>query len=184
MAIKVENQASVLAPVKNLDEQIQRALECVPVEHLRGLGRVVLVDRIEDPRLDPSLTANLPVLYRPRMPGQASAAGEIALAIVFPPDANWFKKLVTRGQARALVAQLALSIAAQHYLVTLSSRKKKGGGIERAAREYVEKYFAVWRERQGGLRAKLFKPLIPYLERWQKSARKYQAEQARKKAAN
>ena len=184
MAIKVENQASVVAPVKNLDEQIQRALECVPVEHLRGLGRVVLVDRIEDPRLDKSLTENLPVLYRPRMPGQASAAGEIALAVVFPADANWFKKLMMRGQARALVAQLALSIAAQHYLVTLSSRKKKGAGIERATREYVEKYFSVWRDRQGGVRAKLFKPLIPYLERWQKSARKYQAEQARKKAAS
>ena len=183
MAIKVENRATVTAPVKNLDELIQRALECVPVEHLRGLGRVVLVDRIEDPRLDPSLTANLPVLYRPRMPGQASASGEIALAVVFPPDASLFKRLMARSQARALVAQLALSLAAQHYLVTLSSRKKKGGGIERAAREYVEKYFAVWRDRQGGLRARLFKPLIPYLERWQKSARKYQAEQARKKAA-
>jgi hypothetical protein len=183
MAIKVENAATVQAPVKNVEELIQRAFECVPVEHLRGFSKVVLVDRIEDPRLDAALTANLPVLYRPRMPGQTSASGEIAVAVAFPPDANLLKRLLARGQARALVAQFALSLAAQHYLVTLSSRKKKGGGVERAAREYVEKYFAVWRERQGGLRAKLFKPLIPYLERWQKSARKYQAEQARKKAA-
>jgi hypothetical protein len=82
-----------------------------------------------------------------------------------------------------MLAQAVLSLAAQHYIVTVSSRKKKGGGVERAAREYVERYFAVWRDRQGGFRAKLFRPLIPYLERWQKSARKYAAEQARKKAA-
>lgn len=182
MAIKVENQASVQVPVKNLDDQVQGVVDCVPVEHLRGLGRIVFVDRISDPRLDKSLTESLPVLYRPRLPGQASASGEIAVAILFPPDASWFKRWMARNQAKAMIAQAVLSLAAQHYLVTLSSRKKKGGGIERAAREYIEKYFKIWRERQSGLRAKLFKPLVPYLERWQKSARKYQAEQARKKA--
>ena len=70
---------------------------------------------------------------------------------------------------------------AQHYLLTLTSRKKRGGEIERAAREYVEKYFKVWRERNAGRRARLFKPLVPYLERMQRSVRK--AEAARRKAA-
>jgi hypothetical protein len=181
MAIKVENLSTIA--VKNLDEQVQRVVECVPVEHMRGLARVVFVDRIADPRLDAKLTAQLPVLYHPRMPGTPSAFGEIALAILFPPDASAFKRLLARAQSRAMLAQAVLSLAAQHYIVTVSSRKKKGGGVERAAREYVERYFAVWRDRQGGFRAKLFRPLIPYLERWQKSARKYAAEQARKKAA-
>ena len=46
MAIKVENHATIA--VKKLDEEVQRVVECVPVEHLRGLARVVFVDRIED----------------------------------------------------------------------------------------------------------------------------------------
>ena len=79
MAIKVEHHASVA--IKNLDDQVQRVVECVPVEHLRGLGRVVFVDRIEDQRIDAKLAATLPVLYHPRMPGTPSAFGEIALAI-------------------------------------------------------------------------------------------------------
>ena len=181
MAIKVENHATIA--VKNLEEEVQRVVECVPVEHMRGLSRVVFVDRIEDPRIDAKLAASLPVLYHPRMPGTPSAFGEIALAILFPPDASALKKLLARAQSRALVAQAVLSLAAQHYIVTVSSRKKKGAGVERVAREYIERYFKVWRDRQGGVRARLFRPLIPYLERWQKSARKYAAEQARKKAA-
>jgi hypothetical protein len=181
MAIKVENHATIA--VKALDEQVQKVVDCVPVEHLRGLSRIVFVDRISDPRLDPKLTEKLPVLYPPRAPGAPSAFGEIALAILQPPDASLFRRLAARMQSRAIVAQAVLSLVAQHYLVTVSSRKKKGPGVERAAREYIERYFKVWRDRQAGLRARLFRPLIPYLERWQKSARKYYAEQARKKAA-
>lgn len=181
MAIKVENHSSV--PVKDLEGQVQRAVECVPVEHLRGFSRFVFVDKIEDPRLDKSLTETLPLLYHPKMPGNASAFGEVALPILQQRDQSWLKRMAAKAQFKAQIAQCVLAILAQHYLVTLSSRKKKGGGIERAAREYVEKYFVVWRDRQSGIRAKLFKPLIPYLERWQKSARKYYAEQARKKAA-
>src|SRR5262249_2143274 len=80
---KVENQATIA--VKNLDDEVQRVVECVPVEHMRGLGRIVFVDRIEDPRLDAKLAATLPVLYHPRMPGTPTAFGEIALPILFPP---------------------------------------------------------------------------------------------------
>jgi hypothetical protein len=182
MAIKVENHASI--PVKELETQVQQALDCVPVEHLRGFSRIVFVDRIENPRLERSLTENLPVLYHPRMPGAASAFGEVALAVLQPQDVSWLKRTAARSQARAIIAQSVLSLAAQHYLLTVSSRKKKGPEVERAMREYVKKYFVVWRDRQTGWRARLFRPLVPYLERWQKSAAKYAAEQARKKAAN
>jgi hypothetical protein len=182
MAIKVENHATV--SVKQLEEHVQRVVECVPIEHLRGFSRVVFVDRIDDPRLDKSLTETLPLLYHPKLPGTTSAFGEIALASLKQRDASFLKRLAARAQMRAQITQCVLALLAQHYLITVSSRKKKGGGMERAAREYVEKYAKVWRDRQGGFRAKLFRPLIPYLERWQKSARKYYAEQARKKAAN
>lgn len=181
MAIKVENQSAVA--VTDLEGQVQRVVDCVPVEHLRGFTRVVFVDRISDPRLENSLTDTLPLLYHPRMPGVPSAFGEVALAILKQEDQSWLKRMAARAQFKAQIAQCVLALLAQHYLVTVSSRKKKGGGIERAAREYVEKYFVVWRDRQSGLRARLFRPLLPYLERWQKSARKYYAEQARKKAA-
>ncbi len=182
MTIKVENQATV--PVKDLEGQVQRVIECLPVEHLRGFSRVVFVDRISDPRIDKAMAETLPLLYHPRMPGTTSAFGEVALVVLQQKDASFLKRLAARAQAKAQIAQCVLALVAQHYLVTVSSRKKKGGGIERAAREYVEKYFVVWRDRQAGFRAKLFRPLVPYLEKWQKAARKHYAEQARKKAAS
>jgi len=181
MAIKVENQSST--PIPHLEEQVKSALDCLPVEHLRGFSRIVFVDRIEEPRLEKSVTETLPLLYRPKQPGTASAFGEVALAILQQRDASFLKRLQAKAQFKAQIAQCVLALAAQHHLVTLSSRKKTGGGVERAVRNYVEKYFVVWRDRQTGFRARLFKPLIPYLEKWGKTARKYAAEQAKKKAA-
>ena len=182
MAIKIENRSSIA--VKDLESQIQSAADVVPVEHWRNFSRIVVVDRIENPRLTKEQTANLPVLYHPKMPGAGSAFGEIALAVLLPADATWWRRRMAKAQLKAMIAQSVISIAAQHYIVTLQSRmKKKGPGVEKALREYVERYFVVWRDRQSGLRARLFRPLVPYLEKWQKSARRYQMEKARKKAA-
>lgn len=180
MAIKVEHQSSI--EVKDLESQVQAAIECLPIEHLRGFSRIRFVDRIEDSRLPQDLLKGLPALYRPKQPGHASAFGDVALMVLQPQDLNWFKRLAAKAQLKALIAQSVMSLVAQHYLVTVSSKKKKGPEIERAVREYVERYFKVWRGRQSGWRARLFRPLVPYLEKWQKSARKYQLEQARKKA--
>ena len=181
MPIKVENRSTVA--VKDLEQQINEAFDILPAEHRRGFGRIVVVDRIEDSRLTKEQTENLPLLYRPKMPGLATAFGEIAMGVLRPSEGSFLKRIAAKSQGKALVAQSVISLVAQHYYFTLSSRKKKGPEIERAVREYVEKYFKVWRDRQGGLRAKIFKPLVPYLERWQKSARKYQIEQAHKKRA-
>jgi hypothetical protein len=180
MSIKVENRSTIA--IKHLEKQIERAFDCVPAEHSRGFTRIVIVDRIDDPRHPKDQVVELPFLYHPRIPGMPSAFGEIALATLFPANESWYRRVVRRMQARPLLAQAVLSLAAQHYLITISSRKKKGSGIERAVREYLDKYFRIWRERNGGWRAKVFKPLLPYLEKWQKSARRYMAEQARKKA--
>lgn len=181
MAIKVEHQSSI--EVKDLEAHVQAAIECVPVEHLRGFSKIRFVDRIEDSRLPQDLLKGLPALYRPKQPGAASAFGDIALLVLQPQNLNWIKRLAAKAQLKALITQSVMSLVAQHYLVTVSSKKKKGPEIERAVREYVERYFKVWRDRQSGWRARLFRPLVPYLEKWQKSARKYQLEQARKKAA-
>lgn len=182
MAVKVENHASV--PVNEIEAEVQRALECVPVEHLRGFSRVVFVDKIQNARLEKSVAESLPLLYHPRQPGTTSAFGEIALAVLLPSEASWWKRRVAKANLKSQVVQCVLALAGQHYFVTISSRKKTGGGVERALREYVEKYFKIWRDRQAGLRARIFRPLVPYIEKLQRSARKAQAEQARRKAAN
>jgi hypothetical protein len=176
MPVKIEHQSTI--PVADLEAQIEKVLDCVPVEHLRGFGRIRVVDRITDPRLPKAQAEQLPVLYHPRVPGTPSAFGEIALAVVFPAE-SLFKRLVRRANRKPIIAELVLTLVAQHYLFTLTSRKKKGGEIERAAREYVQRYFKVWRDRQGGLRARLFKPLVPYIERWQKSLRRAHASRGK-----
>lgn len=177
MPIKVENRSSIA--VKNLEEQIERVFACVPVEHVRGFGRVVVVDKIEDPRLPVEQTEKLPVLYRPKSPGQSTASGELALGVLFPADANFFKKFLAKAQLKQVIAQLVLTLVAQHYLITIASKRKRGGEIERAARDYVEKYFRVWRDQNAGRRARLFKPFVPYLEKLQRSVRKAEAERRR-----
>jgi hypothetical protein len=180
MPVKIENRSTVV--IADLEAQIEKVLDCVPVEHLRGFGRLRVVDRIEDPRLPRAQTEMLPILYHPRIPGTPSAFGEIALAVVFPAE-SFLKRMVRKANRKPIVAELVLTIVAQHYLFTLTSRKKKGGEIERAAREYVQKYFKVWRDRQSGLRARIFKPFVPMIERWQKSLRRAEASR-RKKAAS
>jgi hypothetical protein len=179
MAIKVENRSSLELP--KVEEFVDRAVACLPAEHLRGLGRIVLVDRIEDPRLPRGGAESLPALYRPRVPGASSASGEIALPVLFPQKVNAFKRWAARSQAPARIAQAVFSLPAQHYIVTIASRKLKSKNLERNVLEYVERYFKVWRDRQTGWRARLFRPLVPYFERWQKSLQRYQREQARKK---
>jgi hypothetical protein len=80
------------------------------------------------------------------------------------------------------LAQVLLSIAAQHYHMTLSKGIKKNQ-LEPACRQYIEKYFEVWREKQGGLRVKLLKPFKPSLDRMAKKlAKRYQKELEKTKA--
>jgi len=178
MPFKIEYQSTV--PFPDIDKQIESVLECVPVEHLRGLGKFRVVDRIEDPRLTRVQSEQLPVLYHPRVPGTPAAFGEIALAVVFPKE-NLFKRLVRRANRKPIVAEMILMLVAQHYLLTITTRKKRGGELERAARDYVQRYFKVWRDKQGGVRARIFRPLVPYIERWQKSLRR---AEAKRKTAN
>jgi hypothetical protein len=177
MPVRIENQSTIR--VADLEAQIEKALDCVPVEHLRGFGRVRIIDRIDDPRLPKAQTEQLPILYHPRIPGTPAAFGEIALAVVFPSE-SFIKRLIRKANRKPIIAELVLTLVAQHYLFTLTSRKKRGGEIERAARDYVQKYFKIWRERQGGVRARIFRPLVPYIEKWQKSLRR---ADARRKAA-
>ncbi len=180
MPIKIENQSSIKLPGKT-EETIQSVIDSVPREHIRGLTRVVLVDRIvPDSRVPIPNATELPGLYHPRQ-GNIQPWCEIALGSLLPKD-GFFKRLAARLNFKPNLAYLVLSLQAQHYYLTLSHGIKKHQ-YEGAIRSYVEQYHKSWREKQSGWRGRLFKPLQPYFEKWAKSMRKkYEAEQKRKSA--
>jgi hypothetical protein len=185
MAIKVENKATIKLP-KKTEAIIQTVFDVIPVEHTRGLNRVVLVDRIaQDSRISAQKLggqsmSDLPGLYHPRQ-GTAQPFCEVALGVLLNSD-GFFKRLAARLNFKPNLAYLILSLQAQHYHLTLSHGIKKHQ-YESAMRVYIEKYHAVWREKQAGWRAKLFKPIQPYLDKWARKLRKrYEQEQKRKSA--
>jgi hypothetical protein len=164
--------------IKDLDRKVEKVLEVVPQEHLRGFSKIVVVDTITEPRLSATQRATLPALYHPKMGGQF-AWGEISLAVLAPKE-KFPKRLLTRLALKSNLAQVVLSLIAQHYQLTLSKGVKKGL-LEPAIKSYVERHFEKWREREGGLRVRLLKPFKPQLDRFaRKLAKKYKAELAKK----
>jgi hypothetical protein len=178
MNVKVEDQAT--QKIRNAQTQVEKTLNVVPVEHLRGFAKIVFVDQVTEPRISAIQRSTLPALYHPRMGGQM-AWGEIATTIVAPKK-RFPQNLIGRLTLKSSIAQVVLSLVAQHYYLTLSKGVKKGD-LERACRQYVEKHFDLWREKEGGLRVKLLKPFKPQLDRWAKKlAKKYRAEMERNRA--
>lgn len=164
--------------IKDLDRKVEKVLEVVPQEHLRGLSKIVVVDTITEPRLSATQRATLPGLYHPKMGGQ-SAWAEISVAVLAPKE-KFPKRLLTRLALKSNLAQIVLSLIAQHYQLTLSKGVKKSL-LEPAIKSYVERHFEKWREREGGLRVRLLKPFKPQLDRFaRKLAKKYKAELAKK----
>jgi hypothetical protein len=175
MNVKVEILSA--QKISNLEKNVEKILETVPVEHTRGFTKIVFVDMISEPRLSASQRANLPALYHPRMPGQM-AWGEVATSVVVPKK-RFPQNLLTRLTLKSSVAQVVLSLIAQHYHLTLAKGIRKNQ-LEPACRAYVEKHFERWRERQGGLRVKLLKPFKPFLDKLAKRlAKRYREEMAR-----
>jgi hypothetical protein len=181
MSIKIENKATTKLPATT-ERVIQSAIEIVPIEHLRGLNRIVLVDQIiPDSRLIIPSISELPGLYHPRM-GRDQPWLEIAVNVLLPRQV-FFKRVAARLNYKANLAGIIFSLQAQHYYLTLSHGIKKHQ-YEGAIRSYMEKYHELWRERQVGFRARLFKPLRPYLDKWAKKLRtRYEAEQKRRQAS-
>src|SRR4030095_12327226 len=164
--------------VKGLDKKIEKVLEVVPQEHLRGFSKIVVVDTIAEPRLSPAQRATLPGLYHPKMAGQ-SAWAEVSLNVLAPKE-KFPKRLLTKLALNSNLAQVVLSLIAQHYQLTLSKGVKKTQ-LEPAIKSYVERHFEKWREKEGGLRVRLLKPFKPQLDRFAKKlAKKYKAELVKK----
>jgi hypothetical protein len=178
MAIKIENHSQVKLP-RGTEERIGSIMESLPREHLRGIDRVRLVDSINDPRLKSvSQRTELPGLYHPRQGGQAAWL-EIAVGVLLPRSQPIFKRIMPRLSFKGNLAAILFSLIGQHYYLTLRHSVKRGQ-IEANVRAYTEKHLRLWNERQHGLRAKLFRPLQPTLERWARVLQKKAATERKK----
>jgi hypothetical protein len=177
MNVKIEHKSS--QPTAKFEPNIEKALNILPTEHLRGLNKIVFVDQITEPRISLSQRETLPALYHPRMGGQMAWA-EIAMSVV-KPKKRFPQNLFVLLTMKSNLAQIIFSLAAQHYYFTLAKGIKKTQ-LETACRLYTEKSFEKWREQEGGWRVKLLKPFRPYLDKFAKRlATKYKAELEKQK---
>lgn len=170
VALKIENAATLELPKGSL-EHIRAVMEFIPIEHQRGLERIRLVDYIDDPRLKNvtiPVKGDLPGLYHPRIQNQAAWL-EISVGALLQPTEGFAKRWMAKTSFKANLAGLLFSLVGQHYHLTLKHSVKKQN-LEPQIRQYAEKNLKAWSEEQNknSLRAKIFKPVRPYIERFAK----------------
>lgn len=180
--VRIENQATFPLP-KDAEQSVNRALDFLPIEHLRGLEKIKLVDFINDPRLknlEVPVKGDLPGLYHPRAGNQAPWL-ELSMGALLQPTESFAKKWMAKTSFKGNLAGLIFSLVGQHYYLTLRHSVKKQN-LEPQIRQYAEKNLKAWSEKQsaGSFRAKLFKPFRPTLERWAKWLNKKAAEAQKK----
>jgi hypothetical protein len=168
--LKIENQATFELP-KNFDEDIYKILDFLPTEHTRGLDKIKLVDYINDPRLgkmEVPVKGDLPGLYHPKIQNQG-AFMEISMGALLQPTEGFAKRWMAKQSFKGNIAGLIFSLVGQHYYLTLRHSVKKQN-LEPQIKQYAERNLKAWSEKQNvnSFRAKLFKPLRPYIERWAK----------------
>lgn len=168
--VRTENQASFALP-KDAEASIEKILDFLPTEHVRGLEKIRLVDYINDPRLknlDIPMKGDLPGLYHPKQ-GNQSAWLEMSMGALLQPTEGFMKRWMAKTSFKSNLAGLLFSLVGQHYYLTLRHSVKKTG-LEPQIRQYAEKNLRTWSEQQNAnsFRAKLFKPLRPMIERWAK----------------
>ena len=177
--IRIENAATIPLP-KDYDASINKVLDFLPIEQIRGIEKIKLVDFINDPRLknmDIPMKGDLPGLYHPRAGNQAPWM-EMSMAALLQPTEGFVKKFMAKSSFKGNIAGLIFSLVGQHYYLTQRHSVKRQS-LEPQIRQYAEKNLRRWSDKQGegSLRAKLFKPVRPYLERWAKWLNKKAAEQ-------
>jgi len=177
MAIKIENASTATLP-RNTIAQIEKIIETLPREHLRGIDRLRLVDTISDPRIRLQQSSQLPGLYHPRQ-GTQPAWLEVSTSVLLPRSRPFFKRLLPRLSFKGNLASVIFSLAGQHYYLTLRHSIKKGQ-IEPSVRAYTEKYLKLWSESQHSVRTRLFKPLQPTFERWARSLQRQAAKERKR----
>lgn len=170
MALKLENHLKNQKLPRHSSESIDKIISLVPREHLRGLERLRLVERINDSRLTSQQLTKLPGLYHPKQ-GTQGAWIEIAVETLLPSSKPFYKKLLPRLYFKANLAAVILSLIGQHYYITLRHSIKKER-LEPSVRAYTEKYLKKWSENEHSFRTRLFKPLQPTFERWARALQK------------
>jgi hypothetical protein len=167
--IKIENQSTIELPKKAL-EDIRQILAYLPIEHLRGLEKVKLVDFIKHPQVktDTPITGDLPGLYHPKV-GSQNAYLEVSMGALLQPTEGFAKRLMAKSAFKTNLAGLLFSLVGQHYYLTLRHSVKRQN-LEPQIRQYAQRNLKEWSEKQNAnsKRAKLFKPFQPYFERWAK----------------
>jgi hypothetical protein len=181
--IRIENQASFDLP-KDTEQHLQKVLDFLPIEHVRGLEKVKLVDFINDPRLknlDVPLKGDLPGLYHPKVGNQAAWL-EMSMGALLQPTEGFAKRFMAKQGFKGNLAGLVFSLVGQHYFLTYKHSVKKQS-LEPQIRQYAEKNLRTWSDEQSkhSIRARLFKPFRPMLERWAKWLNK-KASEAQKKS--
>jgi len=180
MPVKIENQYEGKLP-RNTIANIESALDSVPREHLRGIERLRIVDVITEPRAKMAAKgSDLPGLYHPRQ-GNQGAWFEVALTPLVQANKPLHKRIIPRLSFKGNLVAVVFSLVAQHYYLTLRHSIKRGA-IESSVRTYVEKQLKQWNEQQHKIRAKIFKPIQPTLERWSKSLAKKAPAEKKKQA--
>lgn len=179
--IKIENQSTIDLP-KDTEKTIRNILAFVPIEHLRGMEKVRLVDFIKPPQVktEVPIKGDLPGLYHPRAGNQAPWF-EISMGALLQPTEGFAKRMMAKSSFKGNLAGMLFSLVGQHYYLTLRHSVKKQS-LEPQVRQYAEKNLKVWSEKQqvNSFRAKLFKPLRPYMERWAKWLNKKAAASQKK----
>src|SRR5687768_9093710 len=180
--IRIENVATFELPT-DYEASINKALDFLPIEQIRGVEKIKLVDYINDPRLknmNVPLTGDLPGLYHPRQGNQAPWF-ELSMGALLQPTEKFVKKFMAKSSFKGNLAGLLFSLVGQHYFLTQRHSVKKGS-LEPQIRQYAEKNLRTWSEKQaeGSWRAKMFKPFRPMIERWAKWLNKKAAESQKK----
>ncbi len=168
--VRTENQATFQLP-KDTEAHIEKVLDFLPTEQIRGLEKIRLVNFINDPRLkslDTPIKGDLPGLYHPRQGNQAPWL-EMSMGALLQPTEGFAKKWMAKSSFKGNLAGLLFSLVGQHYYLTLRHSVKKQS-LEPQIRQYAEKNLRAWSEKQSvnSFRGKLFKPVRPYIERWAK----------------
>ena len=180
--IKIENQSSIDLP-KGAEEMIRKVLAFLPSEHQRGLERIRLVDFINNPQVKNSpvpIKGDLPGLYHPKVQNK-NAWLELSIGALLQPTENFGKRWMAKSAFKSNLAGLIFSLVGQHYYLTLRHSVKRES-LEPQIRQYAQKNLKEWSEKQAdnSKRAKFFKPLRPYMERWAKWLNKKAAAQQKK----
>jgi translation initiation factor RLI1 len=130
--------------------------------------------------MDVPIKGDLPGLYHPRVQNQ-NAWMEVSAGALLQPTEGFAKRWMAKSAFKSNMAGLIFSLVGQHYYLTLKHSVKKQN-LEPQIRQYAEKNLRSWSEEQNkdSIRAKIFKPIRPLVERWAKWLNKKAAQQQKK----